>query len=118
MTGPLPDRLGQALLRSLARHPPSAAVGEMAREVLSGRMTLHEATRSLAYAETFAAAARDIRPALDSLSPEEHRQARESADAIADLLDPPEPPPPPKARRRPVEDDWDETCTSPWDDRP
>ncbi|MCS7477713.1 hypothetical protein ACFFQW_26275 [Umezawaea endophytica] len=116
MSGPVEDRLGQAVLRSLARRPPSDVMGEMAREVLSGRMTLHDATRSLAYSEAFAVAARDVVPTLAGLSAEERRAAEDLGDRAADLLDPPDQPPQ-KPRRAPVEDDWDESHTSPWDDR-
>ena len=115
------DRLGVAVLRFLARRPPSDVMGEMAREVLSGRMTLHEVMRSSAYSEVLTEAAQEAVRALDAMTPEE-RRAAEAMDehAAADVLDPPPPPPPrpmPAPRRTPVADDWDESYASPWDNR-
>jgi hypothetical protein len=69
------DRLGVAVLRFLARRPPSDVMGEMAREVLTGRMTLHEVMRSSAYSEEFTEAAQEAVRALDAMTPEERRAA-------------------------------------------
>lgn len=117
MSGPH-DRLGEAVLRAVAKLPPSDAMGEMAREVLSGRMTMQEAMRSGAYSEAFAAASQDAVRTLDAMTPEERRAAGELGERAADLLDPPPPPPPkPAPNRPPAADDWDEPFTYPWDTR-
>lgn len=117
MSGPH-DRLGTAVLRALTNLPPSDPMGEMAREVLSGRMTFSQAMRSAAYSESFAVAAQDAVRTLEALTPEERKAAEDmGADGAADLLDPPRPPPTPAPRRAPVEDDQDESFTSPWDTR-
>lgn len=55
---------------------------------------------------------------LGTLTPEERRAAEEMGpERAAELLDPPPPPPKPAPRRASVEDDWDESFTSPWDTR-
>jgi hypothetical protein len=113
------DRLGVAVLRMLAKRPPSDVMSEMAREVLSGRMTLLEVMRHSAYSEALTVAAPEAVRALDAMTPEE-RRAAEAADehAVADILDPPPPPPAaPGPRRPPEEHDLDEAFTSPWDQR-
>ncbi|MEV6237755.1 hypothetical protein [Lentzea sp. NPDC051838] len=108
------DRLGVAVLRFLAKQPPSDVMGEMAREVLSGRTTLHEVMRSSAYSEALTEAAAEAVRAIDAMTPEERRAAEEMGEqAVADVLDPP--PPAPEPRRAPVDHDWDEAFTSPWD---
>lgn len=119
------DRLGVAVLRFLAGRPPSDVMGEMAREVLTGRMTLHQVMRSSAYSEAFTVAAHEAVRALDAMTPAERRATELMGErAAADILDPPPPPlppPPPRsvpaARRAQIEDDWDESFASPWDKR-
>lgn len=110
------DRLGVAVLRSLAMRPPSDVMGEMAREVLTGRMTLHEVMRNSAYSQAFTESAADALRTWDAMTPEERRAAEAVGErAVADILDPP--PPAPEPRRVPEDHDWDEAFTSPWDDR-
>ncbi|MGW6929056.1 hypothetical protein ACWGE0_03265 [Lentzea sp. NPDC054927] len=118
------DRLGVAVLRTLARRPPSDVMGEMAREVLSGRMTLHEVMRGSAYSEALTEAAKEAVRALDAMTPEERRAAETMGEhAVADIIDPPPPPPAPAPEpepgpsRAPLDNDWDEAFASPWDER-
>ena len=109
------DRLGVAVLRMLAARPASDVMGEMAREVLSGRMTLHEVMCGSAYSEALTEAAAEATRALDAMTPEERRAAEAMGEhGVADVLDPP---PPPAPRPAPVESEWDEAVTSPWDER-
>jgi hypothetical protein len=114
------DRLGVAVLRLVARRPPSDAMGEMAREVLSGRMTLPEVMRGSAYSQALTEASEEAVRALNAMTPEERRAAEAMGEhAAADLLDPPPPPPAPAPppRRALVDNDWDEAFASPWDER-
>jgi hypothetical protein len=48
--------VNRAVLRVIAAQSPNQPLGEMAREVLSGRLTLREAASGPAYAEHFALA--------------------------------------------------------------
>lgn len=117
------DRLGVAVLRSLAGRPASDAMGEMAREVLSGRMTLHQVMRSSAYSETLTEAAQEALRDWDAMTPEERRSAERMGEQVAaDALETPPPPPAPSipvSRRALMDDDdgWDESFASPWDER-
>jgi hypothetical protein len=114
MTGSL-DRLGVAVLRYLAKERPSDPMGEMAREVLSGRMTMPEAMSGAAYAEAFTVAAQEAVRTLDAMTPEELRELAASGEQAIDILDPP-PDPPARPSRASVED-REELFTSPWDKR-
>ncbi|MFJ8962481.1 hypothetical protein ACIRG5_24130 [Lentzea sp. NPDC102401] len=108
----------QSVLRLLSgggRRDPAA---EMAREVLSGRMTLREAGNSLAYGEMFTQAVADAAATMEATTPQQRAEAQAALAHAADVLDPPPTPPvAPTRRRAPVDDDWDESVTSPWDDR-
>lgn len=121
MTGVDEKRLREALLRHLARQAPGEPMGEMAREVLAGRMTMAAAVGSLAYGEHFAAAAVEGAQLMRSLSPAELAEVNQTLAVAASILDPPVSPVPPQPqhqsqRRRPdSDDDWDESVTSPWD---
>ncbi|MET9226023.1 hypothetical protein [Lentzea sp. NPDC003310] len=108
-------RLRQALLRHLVRSSPDPQVSEMAREVLSGRMTVSEAAGSLAYRDVFAAAAARSDQVLRSISPEEFAEAQQTLPVAASLLDPPVLPEPVRARVV-FEEEWDDSVTSPWDE--
>lgn len=108
-------RLRQALLRHLVRSAPDPQVGEMAREVLSGRMTMGQAAGSLAYRDLFAQAEAESAQVVRSISPDEFAEAQQTLGVAASLLDPPVPPEP--VRPRPAfEEEWDDSVTSPWDE--
>ncbi|MCX2948949.1 hypothetical protein [Lentzea sp. NEAU-D7] len=104
------------LLSSGGRRDPAA---EMAREVLSRRMTLREAGNSLAYGEMFTQAVTDAAATMESTSPQQRAEAEAALAHAADVLDPPAAPPvlPPRRRTPAEDDDWDESVTSPWDHR-
>lgn len=112
-------RVLQSVLRLLADGGQRDPAAEMAREVLSGRMSLQQAGNSLAYGELLAQTASDAMATMDSTSPQQRAEAEALLSRAADILDPP-PAEQPTPRARPcdpVEDDWDESLASPWDDR-
>lgn len=117
MTGVDERRLREALLRHLVRQAPDGPMGEMAQEVLAGRMTMAAAAGSLAYGEHFAAAAAEGTQLMRSLSPAELETANQTLAVAASILDPPVSPVPPRPRRSgpDVDSEWDESVTSPWD---
>ncbi|MFD4638066.1 hypothetical protein ACFWN2_12170 [Lentzea sp. NPDC058436] len=105
-------RVLQSVLRLLSGGGQRDPAAEMAREVLAGRMSLRDAGNSLAYGEMFTQAISDGVATVESTSPEQRAEAVGALAGAAAVLDPPQ------ARRpAPVEDDWDESVTSPWDDR-
>jgi hypothetical protein len=56
------EPVNRAVLRVVAAQSPNQPLGEMAREVLSGRLTLREAASGPAYAEHFAQAYEQAQP--------------------------------------------------------
>ncbi|GHH41605.1 hypothetical protein [Lentzea cavernae] len=115
MTGVDERRLREALLRHVVRSAPGQPAGEMAQEVLSGRMTMAAAAGSLAYRDLFAAAAAEGEQVMRSISPQELAEAQQTLAVAASILDPPVLPEPVRPRL-PLDDEWDDSVTSPWDE--
>jgi len=115
VTGVDGDRLREALLRHLVRTAPGQPMSEMAQEVLSGRMTMSTAVGSLAYRDLFATAAAESEHVMRSISPEELAEGRQTLVVAASILDPPVLPQPVRPRL-PLDDEWDDSVTSPWDE--
>jgi hypothetical protein len=50
-----PDPITEGLLRHYSQHAKDGAIRELARDVLAGRISLHQAAKSSAYVEPLAA---------------------------------------------------------------
>lgn len=106
------QRVLRSVLRLLSGGAPRDPAAEMAREVLSGRMSLRDAGNSAAYGEMITQAVADAVATVEAASPEQRAEAEAALAGAASVLDPP-----PERPRAPADDDWDESVTSPWDDR-
>ncbi|NYI06469.1 hypothetical protein [Allostreptomyces psammosilenae] len=66
-------------LQEIARHDPNGLLGEMARDVLGGRVSLREAMRNSVYTEELGRHTERFRRFWQEAAPEEREQAQRQA---------------------------------------
>ena len=104
------------ILNELAKRRRSDPLGELAREVLAGRLSIRDAGLSSAYAEPLGAAMDNGMRHLEALGPAERAALDEEAgrlhEAVRESLEDPAPQPSPnpvrRTRRDDSDDDWNE----------
>lgn len=77
------DELRRAVLVQLGElRGPKDPLGELARAVLAGQLTLQQAASSTAYAEALLAAARQTQVSLSAMAGEERAELARAADLL------------------------------------